>query len=67
MLLYLECIPGNLILELLYWNIVLVVTQREQCCQIGRVNIGLGGGTKFGLVWGQFGGFKTSTFYRLIS
>ncbi len=28
--------------------------------------MGLGEGTKFGLVWGQFGGFKTSTFYRLI-
>ncbi len=44
-----------------------------QCCQIGRVlnlivrvNIVLGGWTKFGLVWGQFGGFQTYTLYRLI-
>ncbi len=39
-----------------------------QCCQIGRVrggfefdcagNIGLDGWTKFGLVFGQFGGFQ---------
>jgi len=33
---------------------------------IVRVNIELGGWTKFGLVWGQFGGFQTYTFYRLI-
>ncbi len=33
---------------------------------IVRVNIGLGGWTKFGLVWGQFGGFLTYTLYRLI-
>ncbi len=30
------------------------------------VNIGLGGRTKFGLVWGQFGGFQTYKLYRLI-
>ncbi len=37
----------------------------EQCCQIGRVlnlivrvNIGLGGWTKVGLVFGQFDGFQ---------
>ncbi len=33
---------------------------------IVRVRIGLGGWTKFGLVWGQFGGFQTYKLYRLI-
>ncbi len=34
---------------------------------IVRVNIGLGGWTEIGLVWGQFGGFQTYTLYRLIA
>ncbi len=29
-------------------------------------NIGLGGGTKFELVWGQFGSFQIYKLYRLI-
>jgi len=33
---------------------------------IVRVNIGFSGWKKFGLVWGQFGGFQTYKLYRLI-
>ncbi len=33
---------------------------------IVRVNIGLGGWAKFGLVWGQFGGYQTYKLYSLI-